>query len=75
MLSAVTGPRYLPRTPQEIAARRQTAALRAQLESLASRIDSLEREQRIQLQRIAQIQTTLDAIDSRLPKPRRRSTS
>jgi predicted RNase H-like nuclease (RuvC/YqgF family) len=55
-------PRYLPRTPQETAALRRAAELKATVTELNSHITKLEREQQIQLQRIAQLQQELDEV-------------
>ena len=68
MLSFTTVKRYLPRTPQEHSEVRRTAALRAQVEELTRTVAKLEREQDIQLQRIAQIQQTLDELAAIIKK-------
>ena len=55
-------PRYLPRTPQETAALRRAAELKATVNELSSHVGKLEKEQQIQLQRIAQLQQELDDV-------------
>ena len=54
--------RYFPRTPQDTANTRRTAAMRAELADLSTRFQKLEREQHVQFDRIAQIQAELDEI-------------
>lgn len=50
--------RYLPRSPLP----KTPAGMRAELTHLAAELLKLEREQQVQLQRIAQIQQELDDI-------------
>ncbi len=52
--------RFHPRTQQDRDRQRREAALRAQLSDLEKRIQALEKEQQIQLKRIAQLQLQLD---------------
>jgi chaperonin cofactor prefoldin len=52
--------RFHPRTQQDRDGHRREAALRAQLADLEKRIQSLEKEQQIQLTRIAELQLQLD---------------
>ena len=59
-------PRYLPRTPQDSADRRRAAELKATIAELNSHVDRLEREQQIQLQRIAQLQQEVDDMKRQL---------
>ena len=54
--------RYFPRTSQDTANTRRTAAMRAELSDLTTQFHKLEREQRVQFERIAQIQVELDEI-------------
>jgi predicted nucleic acid-binding Zn-ribbon protein len=63
--------RYLPRTPQDTANTRRTAAMRAELADLSTRFHKLEREQHVQFDRIAQIQAELDEIKRLLKKMQR----
>jgi len=74
MLSGVTAPRYFPRTPQELAFDRRGAAVRAALGELSEQVAKLEREQQVQLQRIAQLQAEVDSLKAKLrPGPKRRA--
>jgi hypothetical protein len=60
--------RYLPRTQQNVDRDRREAALRAQVTDLTARVATLEKEQHIQLKRIAQIQVSLDEALALLKK-------
>jgi hypothetical protein len=59
--------RHLPRSEDGPGARRE-AQLRAELMQANSRLVALEREQRLQFERIAQIQAELDEIKALLKK-------
>jgi hypothetical protein len=52
--------RFHPRTQQDRERARREAALLAHLADLEKRIQALEKEQRIQLRRIAELQFQLD---------------
>ena len=52
--------RFHPRSQQDRDHDRRDAALRAQVAAESERIDELERQQQIQLKRIAQLQAQLD---------------
>jgi hypothetical protein len=69
MLASVAA-RYFPRSEQESALRRRSAALQAAMKQLGDRVDDLQREQQTQFQRIAQIQADLDEIKRLLKRSR-----
>jgi hypothetical protein len=68
MLSSAAPVRFVPRQPEAAAERRRYAALRATIDDLAQNIGRIEKEQAIQLQRIAQIQQDLDELKRLLRK-------
>ena len=70
MLSQVTSARFFPRRAQETASQRRYAALRAEVGDVCDCLDKLEREQRLQFDRMAHIQMDIDEIKALLKKMR-----
>jgi hypothetical protein len=62
MLSAVTRPRFSPRSAETNAQARRYAALRAVVTDLTAHVEKLQKDQDTQLRRIAQVQQELDEI-------------
>jgi hypothetical protein len=68
MLSSVGPVRFIPRQADATAERRRFAALRAAIDDLTANVGKIEKEQDIQLRRIAQIQQDLDELKRLLRK-------
>ena len=66
-------PRYLPRTPEERAEIRRRAAIQAEISALRDFMERVQREQQIQLQRIAQLQHAVDQLTITLKKLERKA--
>jgi len=62
MLSSLGQARFIPRQNEAASERRRQAAFRAAIDDLTSHISKLQKEQDIQLRRIAQIQQDLDEL-------------
>jgi len=62
MLSAAGPIRFVPRQGENAAERRRYAALRAAMDDLTNHFHKVQKEQEIQLQRIADIQKDLDEL-------------
>ena len=54
--------RYHPRSQQERERDRRHAAVRAEVADVSTRLQTLEKEQRVQFKRIAEIQQQLDEL-------------
>jgi hypothetical protein len=62
--------RFLPRDNQHASSSKREAALRAEVSELRAHMETMEKEQQIQFQRIAEMQRDLDEIKRRLkPTP------
>jgi hypothetical protein len=66
-------PRYLPRAPEERAEVRRRAAIQAEVSALRDLIERVQREQQIQLERIAQLQHAVDQLTIALKKLERKT--